>query len=322
MNILLTGAAGFIGSHAAERLLRAGHTVTGFDNFDPYYPSERKHRNAQPALDQFGAGTDPKYRLVTGDLADADLLAKIVSARKFDLVIHLAAQAGVRPSIIDPQKYARVNVTGLINVLEAMRKGGVTRIVAASSSSVYGDVTPSPFKEDAPCTMPQSPYAASKRAGEIYLGMYHQLHGIEAITVRPFTVYGPRQRPDMAISPFIQKILTGQPITLYGDGSTSRAYTYVDDIVDGLVAASKFPVKYGVYNLGNDQTVTLNELVALIEKVTGKRATIQRVPKQPGDAEKTSADLTLSRKELGFSPKVPLEEGLRCTVEWVKSELL
>ena len=322
MNILLTGSAGFIGSHTAERLLREGHTVTGFDNFDPYYSVERKRRNTRTALEQHGSGLEPHYRLIEGDLEDADLLKNILRSKRFDLVIHLAAQAGVRPSIDDPQKYARVNVTGLINVLEAMRAGGVKRIVAASSSSVYGDVTPAPFREDAPCVMPQSPYAASKRAGEIYLGMYRQLHGLEAITVRPFTVYGPRQRPDMAISPFIQKIMTGQPITLYGDGSTSRAYTYVDDIVDGIMAATNFPVPYGIYNLGNDHTVTLAELVALIEKVTGKRAQIQRVAKQPGDAEKTSADLTFARRDLGFQPKISLEEGLRRTADWVKREML
>lgn len=322
MNILLTGAAGFVGSHAAERLLAEGHAVTGIDNFDPYYDPAIKRRNAEAAL-KAGGGADGQaaYRLVEGDFGDRALLDRLLSERTFDAVIHLAAQAGVRPSIEDPQKYVRVNLANLVVLLEAMRAHGLKRIVAASSSSVYGNVTPAPFSEDAACAQPQSPYGASKRAGEIMLGTYAQLHGFRAVVVRPFTVYGPRQRPDMAIAAFARKILLGEPITLFGDGSTARDYTYVSDIVDGLLGALACPVGFGIYNLGGDHPVSLADLVALLEKTVGKPAKINRQPIQAGDVEKTMADLTRSRKDLGYSPKVPLEEGLRRTVAWVREEL-
>jgi len=361
MNLLLTGAAGFVGSHAAERFLAEGHDVTGLDNFDSYYDAALKRRNVALALQSYGvpetafvrgatyqdsqettapvllpssaeAQTDlalkvspakgrSTYRLVEGDFGDRALVGRLLSEQRFDAVVHLAAQAGVRPSIEDPQKYVRVNVDGLVALLETLKVHGPRRIVAASSSSVYGNVTPAPFREDAPCTQPQSPYGASKRAGEVFLGTYAQLHAFRTIVVRPFTVYGPRQRPDMAIAAFARKILLGQPITLFGDGSSARDYTYVSDIVDGLVGALACPVAFGIYNLGGEHPVSLAELVVALEKAVGKKAVIQRQPMQAGEVERTRADLTRARKDLGYSPKVPLEEGLRRTVAWVREEL-
>lgn len=361
MKILLTGAAGFIGSHLAERLLTEGHAVTGLDNFDPYYDPALKRRNVARALHEFGSGDPPArpaapaaapgpsfllpssegstagftsassarpgailrpvYRLVEGDLGDASLLDRLLSEEKFDAVVHLAAQAGVRPSLADPLRYERVNVAGLLVLLEALRRHGPPRLVAASSSSVYGDVTPAPFREDAPCAQPQSPYGASKRAGEIYLGTYARLYGFRTVVVRPFTVYGPRQRPDMAITSFARLILRGETLTLYGDGSSARDYTYVEDIVDGLLGALACPVAFGVYNLGGEHPVSLADLLARLERILGRKALVRREPLQPGDVTRTCADLTRARKDLGFSPKVPLDEGLRRTVAWVKEEL-
>jgi len=315
MKILLTGAAGFIGSHAAEKLLAAGHSVVGLDNFDPYYDPAIKRRNLE------AASREAKYRFVEGDYGNAEWLDRLLPGEGFDAVLHLAAQAGVRPSLADPLKYERVNVTNLITLLEALRRHGPRRLVAASSSSVYGNVTPAPFREDAPCLQPQSPYGASKKASEIYLGLYAQLYGFQVIVVRPFSVYGPRQRPDMAIGPFARKILLGETLTLYGDGSSARDYTYVDDLVRGLQGALAFPVSFGIYNLGSDRPVSLKELVRLLEQAAGRPAKVHWVPAQPGDVERTCADLTRARRDLGYAPQVSLEDGLRRTVAWVKAEL-
>jgi UDP-glucuronate 4-epimerase len=315
MKILVTGAAGFIGSHTAERLLQEEHSVVGLDNFDPYYDPAVKRRNLTAAL------ANPRYRFVEGDFGDAGLLDRLLPEERFDAVVHLAAQAGVRPSLQDPLRYERVNVGGLIALLEALRRHGPPRLVAASSSSVYGNVTPAPFREDAPCAQPQSPYGASKRASEVYLGMYAQLYGLKIVVARPFTVYGPRQRPDMAIASFARKILLGETITLYGDGSSARDYTYVDDIVDGLLGALAFPVSFGIYNLGGERPVKLAELVRLLEEAAGRKAVVRYAPMQAGDVERTCADLECARRDLGYAPKVRIEEGLRRTVAWVREEL-
>jgi len=316
MNLLVTGGAGFIGSHACEYFLGQGHRVTALDNFDTYYPPEQKRRNIAGAL------AHPKFRLVAGDCGDRQLVSSLLQGGKFDLVLHLAARAGVRPSIADPIQYERVNVQGLIVLLEALRAHGPRKLVAASSSAVYGDVTPPPFREDAPCLQPLSPYAATKRAAEIFLGTYHQLYGFQVIIVRPFSVYGPRQRPDMAIAAFMRKILLGQTVRLFGDGSSARDYTYVSDIVAGLAAAvERFPVDFGIYNLGDSSPVSLNELVAALERVICKTAKVAREPMQPGDVNCTCADLTKAGRDLGYSPRVGLAEGLRRTLEWVKGEL-
>lgn len=316
MNILLTGAAGFIGSHTAERLLAAGHGVTGLDNFDPYYDPAIKHRNIEAAK------RNPNYRFIEGDFTSAELLDRLLPEGRFDAVIHLAAQAGVRPSLVDPLRYARVNISGVITLLEALRRHGPKRLVAASSSSVYGNTTPVPFREDAICVQPQSPYGASKRAGEVYCGMYSQLYGLKTIVVRPFTVYGPRQRPDMAIAAFARRILLGETITLFGDGSSARDYTFVQDLVGGLLGALAFPVSFGIYNLGGEHPISLSGLVEALERATGRKALVERAPMQAGDVERTYADVARARKDLGYNPEVPLEEGLRRTVEWVREQLV
>ena len=313
MKILVTGGAGFIGSHVCEHLLARGHAVTALDTFDPYYSPALKRANLSQAL------AHPRFTLVEGDFGDKDCATSLLKDGGFDMVLHLGAQAGVRPSIADPLKYERVNVAGSIVLLEAMREFGPRKIVAGSTSSVYGNITPVPFREDAPCLQPLSPYAATKRAMEIFLGTYCALHGFTATVLRFFTVYGPRQRPDMAIAPFCRKLLTGERITLYGDGSTSRDYTYISDIVSGVtVALESTPEGFGIYNLGGDHPVTLNELIASLETATGKRAVIQRGPMQSGDVERTFADIAKARQTFGYEPKVSLAEGLAHTVEWVK----
>jgi UDP-glucuronate 4-epimerase len=323
MKILVTGGAGFIGSHTCEHLLAHGHAVVAVDNFDPFYPEERKRRNVAGML------TNSNFRLVEGDFGDRIAITKLLETERFDVILHLAAQAGVRPSLTDPLKYERVNVGNLISLLEAMRQCGPMKIVAASSSSVYGNSTPSPFREDAPCLEPLSPYAATKRASEIFLGTYAQLHKLKAIVVRPFTVYGPRQRPDMAIATFARKVLLDEIITLYGDGTTARDYSFVSDIVAGLDAALRkigtvtegdWPC-FSIYNLGGGKPVSLNDMVSTLEKVTGKKARIERAPMQPGDVERTCADISRVAQDLGYDPKVGLEEGLTYTVSWVKGEL-
>ncbi len=287
MKILVTGGAGFIGSHACDRLLERGHAVTALDNFDPYYSPARKRANLSAAL------AHPGFTLIEGDFGDRARMNALFSSEQFDAVLHLGAQAGVRPSISDPLKYQRVNVAGTISMLEAMREFGPRKIIAGSTSSVYGNVTPVPFREDAPCLQPLSPYAATKRGMEIFLGTYCALHGFQSTVLRFFTVYGPRQRPDMAIAPFSKKILAGEPITLYGDGSSSRDYTYVSDIADGVIAAlENTPPGFGIYNLGGEHPVTLSELIRALETATGKKALIQRAPMQSGDVDRTFADIS------------------------------
>lgn len=316
MKILVTGGAGFIGSHACEQLLARGHSITALDNFDPYYSPALKRANLAPLL------SNPQFALVEGDFGDCGCVGPLFKDGRFDAVLHLGAQAGVRPSITDPLRYQHVNVAGTIVLLEAMREFGPRRIVAGSTSSVYGNVTPVPFREDAPCLQPISPYAASKRAMEIFLGTYCALHGFNAAVLRFFTVYGPRQRPDMAIAPFSKKLLAGEPITLYGDGLTSRDYTYVSDIVDGVTAALEgLPEGFGIYNLGGEHPVTLNELIAALEKATGRTALIQRGPMQSGDVQRTFADISKARQAFGYEPKIALAEGLARTVAWVKQNI-
>ena len=314
MKFLITGGAGFIGSHAAEHLLSLGHQVVALDNFDPFYSPARKRRNVETAL------AHPNYTLEEGDYG-GPAIVRILKSHSFDAVLHLAARGGVRPSIEDPFIYQRVNVASLMSLLEAMKEHGPRNIVAASSSAVYGDVTPAPFREDAECLQPLSPYGATKRASEIYLGTWCSLYKFKAIVVRPFTVYGPRQRPDMAIAAFAQKILMGEPITLYGEGTSARDYTYVSDIVDGLTSALLFPVSFGIYNLGSSAPATLSELVATLERTIGKKAIIVRAERQKGDVEKTYADIAKARRDLNFNPKVNLEEGIRRTVAWAKEEI-
>ena len=310
MKVLVTGAAGFIGSHLAARLLAEEDEVVGLDAFDEtLYDAPTHERNAAAV-----AGLE----VVRGDILDAKLMAELVRGK--DLVVHLAALAGVRPSIAQPARYARVNVEGTAVVLEACRKAGLAKVVFASSSSVYGARNQVPFSEDDPCLRPASPYAATKRANELQCSTFSDLYGLGIASLRFFTVYGPRQRPEMAIHKFARAIRDGRPVTLFGDGSSARDYTYVDDVIDGTVAACR-RVKIGehrIYNLGGSRTTTLHRLVELISEALGKTPVIDWQPDQPGDVPITFADVSRASKELGYAPKVPIEEGVRRFVDWLR----
>jgi UDP-glucuronate 4-epimerase len=315
MRVLVTGAAGFIGSHLCERLLVEGHEVIGLDSFDSFlYDAETKERNVAEL------GTRAGFRLVRGDILDGPLVADL--ARDVDLVVHLAALAGVRPSIADPPRYARVNLEGTTNVLEACRAARVHRMVFASSSSVYGarDAASVPFRENDPCLAPASPYAATKRAGELLCSTYRDLFGIGIVSLRYFTVYGPRQRPEMAIHKFTRAIAADRAVVLYGDGSSARDYTYVDDIIDGTYSAccKVSPGDLDIYNLGGSRTTTLRDLAERIARELGRELKIDWEPEQPGDVPITFADVSLPGKELGYAPKVPIEEGIARFVAWYR----
>jgi UDP-glucuronate 4-epimerase len=311
MRLLVTGIAGFIGSHLAARLLARGDELVGLDAFDEtLYPAQLHERNLATL------GAHARLEFVRGDLLDAPLVERLVE--RVDGVVHLAALAGVRPSIIQPKRYQRVNIEGTLNLLEACRAREVKRFVFASSSSVYGARSTVPFREDDPCDRPASPYAATKRCGEILCANYTELFGIATTALRFFTVYGPRQRPEMAIHKFARLIADAKPLPLFGDGSTARDYTFIDDIVDGVVAAIDRcdGGRHRVYNLGGSRTTTLQQLVELLEAGLGKRAVIERLPDQPGDVPITFADVSRSASELGYAPNVPIEEGLRRFCDW------
>jgi len=319
MRILVTGAAGFIGSHLCERLCARGDEVIGFDNFDPFYPRDTKQANLGGLL------PSPRFSFVEGDVrAEADL-GRALAARgqRPDAVVHLAALAGVRPSLADPVRYADVNVIGTQRVADACRAGGVARLVFASSSSVYGLDSAVPFKESDPCLRPVSPYASTKRAGELLLFTAHHLHALDVTCLRFFTVYGPRQRPDLAIHKFARLITEGRPIELYGDGSTSRDYTFIDDIIDGVVAAvdqqGRGAPGYRIYNLGGSRTTTLLGLVQLLADALGRQPTIEWRPEQPGDMKRTLADVGLAGAALSYAPRVPIEEGIIRFVRWLET---
>jgi UDP-glucuronate 4-epimerase len=321
MNVLVTGAAGFIGSHLTTALLARGDRVIGLDNFDEtLYAAALHERNVAAIRASMAAGgvDDARFVLERGDLLDAALVDTLV-ARGVDVVVHLAALAGVRPSIAQPKRYQRVNLEGTMNVLEACRAAGVKRVVFASSSSVYGARSDVPFREDDPADRPQSPYAATKRAGEILCANYVELHRFGVTALRFFTVYGARQRPEMAIHKFARLILDGAPVPLFGDGGSARDYTFVDDIIAGVVAAIDrvAPGAYRVYNLGGSRTTTLARLVELLEARLGKRARLARHPDQPGDVPITFADVTRAERELGYAPRVPIEDGLTRFCDWL-----
>ena len=324
MRILLTGAAGFIGSSLAERLRARGDAVVGLDNFDEtLYSREVKARNLRGLL------ADPGFRFVEGDFLDEGLCDRLVGERP-DVIVHLGALAGVRPSIQQPKRYQRVNIEGTLNLLEAARAHGVLRFVFASSSSVYGARSLEravAFREDDPAVRPASPYAATKRAGELLCSNYSDLFGIATPSLRFFTVYGPRQRPEMAIHKFTRLIEDGRPVPFFGDGSTARDYTFIDDILDGVVASIDRSADFGrdggalhrVYNLGGSRTTTLARLVELIEAALGKRAILDRQPDQPGDVPVTFADVTRAAADLDYAPRVPIEEGITRFVRWFRN---
>ncbi len=314
MKILLTGAAGFIGSHTAASLLRRGDEVIGLDNFNTFYDPARKRRNAASLAAHAG------FSLVEGDLCDEPLIADLFARHRFDAVIHLAAWAGVRPSIERPGIYIDVNVRGTTHVLEACRRTGVGRLVFASSSSVYGGRDTVPFRETDPVDRPISPYAATKKAGEVLCYTYHHLHGLNVSALRFFTVYGPRQRPEMAIHKFATMMARGEAIPVYGDGGSARDYTYVDDIVQGTVAALDHCEGYEIYNLGESRTTRLDDLVRKLARALGYEARVRHEPEQPGDVPITFADITHARERLGYDPHTLIDEGLTRFAEWFHRE--
>ena len=314
MNFLVTGGAGFIGSHVCERLLHAGHAVWAFDDLNAFYDPQLKRRN----LRDIQSLAKP-FEFVHGDLTDAAAVAALFASVKFDQVIHLAARAGVRPSLEEPALYQRVNVEGTVNVLEAARQTGVKKLILASSSSVYGVNAKVPFVESDPIFTTISPYAASKLACEALGHVYHHIYGLDIVMLRFFTVYGPRQRPDLAIHKFAQLISAGKPIPVFGDGSTARDYTYITDIVDGVMACTERVFGYDIFNLGESQTVKLSRLIELLEAALGKKAVIDRQPLQPGDVPITFADISKARAKLGYNPTVKIEEGIRLFVQWFRN---
>jgi UDP-glucuronate 4-epimerase len=313
--ILVTGAAGFIGSHLVEALLARGDEVVGLDSFDPFYPRSVKETNLATAR------TNPRFRFVEGDILDTDLVAGLLTEQT--VVCHLAAKAGVRPSIQDPVGYARTNVLGTVAVVEAMRRAGATRLAFGSSSSVYGNTTPAPFREDAPALEPVSPYASTKRAGELHLTAMAPLQGLKAVALRYFTVFGPRQRPDLAIHLFARRMLRGDQLSLFGDGSQARDYTYCSDIVAGTIAGidwtERAPVGVECFNLGGNRPIPLRDLVSVLSRALGIEPRVQWLPMQPGDVEHTSADLTKARAGLGYVPRVEFAEGIARFVEWCRA---
>ncbi len=317
--VLVTGAAGFIGSHIVDALLARGDEVLGLDNFDSFYDEGIKRDNLREAQ------RSPRFRLHEGDIRDAELLASLIGEGEGrpDVIVHMAARAGVRPSIQQPALYVDVNVVGTTRLLEAARGAGVSRLVMASSSSVYGDETAPPFREEAPAVAPVSPYAATKRAAELVCETYASLYAeLRIISLRFFTVYGPRQRPDLAIHKFTRLMLAGQPIPIFGDGSQARDYTYVTDILQGVLGAVERTriegIGHEIFNLGESASTTVAELVAMLEAATGCHASIERLPRQSGDVERTFAHIERARELLGYSPSVPIEDGIPRFVDWYR----
>ena len=312
MRYLITGGAGFIGSHLSERLLARGHSIVTIDNFNDYYNPDIKRQNIKRLIEH------SNYELVDGDILDSKKISALFKANKFDAIIHLAARAGVRPSIAQPLLYEEVNGLGTLNLLEMARKCDVPKFIFASSSSVYGRNKKVPFAEDDPVDHPISPYAATKKAGEQMCYTYHHLYGIKVTCLRFFTVYGPRQRPDMAISKFTHLIANEEKVPMYGDGSSKRDYTYISDIIDGVEKAVEKCESYHIYNLGESRTIDLKSLIHLIEDCFGKKAIIDQMPNQPGDVPITYADISKAQKEIDYNPKVDIREGVRHFAEWYK----
>ena len=313
MNFLVTGGAGFIGSHVCERLLHDGHAVWTFDDLNVFYDPQLKRRN----LREIQLLAQP-FEFVHGDLTDRAALDELFGSVKFDQVIHLAARAGIRPSLAEPALYQRVNVEGTVNVLEAARKNRVKKIIIASSSSVYGVNSKVPFSESDPIFSAISPYAASKLACEALGHVYHHVYGMDVAVLRLFTVYGPRQRPDLAIRKFATLIHAGKPIPVYGDGSMARDYTYITDTVDGIIACTQNEFGFEIFNLGESQTVKLNRLIELLEAALGRKAVIDRQPQPPGDVPVTFADITKARARLGYNPQVKIEPGIKLFIDWFR----
>lgn len=311
MRIFLTGAAGFIGSHLARALLARGDSVVGFDDFNDFYDPAIKRRNVEETRKLGG-----DFHVIEGDLRMAEDVNDALG--DVDVVVNLAARAGVRPSLEQPVLYTDTNVRGLVHILEAMRERGLKKLVHASSSSVYGGQEKVPFSEDDPINLPWSPYAATKRSNELMLATWHHLYGIESHALRFFTVFGPGQRPDLAIAKFISLIEQDKPIPFFGDGTTGRDYTYIDDIVQGVVSSIDRVAGCEIINLGGDEPVTLTQMVETIEQVMGKKARLDRKPVQPGDVPRTMADVSKARRMLGYEPKTSFSEGVAKQYAWWK----
>jgi UDP-glucuronate 4-epimerase len=311
-NLLITGGAGFIGSHLVDHLLRTKvEHITVVDDFNDFYEPEIKRANIREHL------ADDRYRLAEIDIRDRGGLEKLFDERRFDCIVHLAARAGVRPSLAEPELYTQTNINGTLNLLELAREHRIKQFVFGSSSSVYGINAKVPFSEDDPIRQPISPYAATKGAGELLCHTYSHLYDIRCVCLRFFTVYGPRQRPDLAIHKFARLITAGKPIPVFGDGTTRRDYTYVDDIIAGVVAAIEYDrTQYEVFNLGESRTVELRELISLLERELDTHAIIDRQPLQAGDVPQTFADIEKARRLLGYNPQTQIEEGIHKFVEW------
>jgi UDP-glucuronate 4-epimerase len=316
-SILVTGGAGFIGSHLVDRLLKdGGWRVTVIDDLNDFYSPEIKRSNISEHID------NPDYELVEADIRDERKLASIFRANRFDCIVHLAARAGVRPSLSEPKLYAETNINGTLNLLELAREYGIKQFVFGSSSSVYGINAKVPFSESDRIHQPISPYAASKAAGELICYTYSHLYDIRCVCLRFFTVYGARQRPDLAIHKFSRLMTEGRPIPVFGDGSMRRDYTYIDDIIQGVMAAIKYErSNYEIFNLGESETTELSELISLLEQSLGSRAIIDRQPMQPGDVPATYADISKARNMLGYDPSTKIAEGIPKFVEWFRGSL-
>ena len=319
--ILITGGAGFIGSHLSERLLKEGNKVFIIDNFNDYYDPKIKRNNVEEVKKTCLVNNIPldNYKIFEGDIRDNDFL-KEVFTNKIDSIMHLAAMAGVRPSIQNPSLYYDVNITGTVNLLERCRENNIKQFVFASSSSVYGNNEKIPFSEGDRVDNPISPYAATKKSGELLCHTYHHLFDMNIACLRFFTVYGPRQRPDLAINKFTTLIMEDKEIPFYGDGTTSRDYTYVEDIVSGIVSSINYVNKekkvFEIFNIGGDKTVSLSEMVETIEEVLGRKAKLNRLPMQPGDVNRTCADISYSKKIIGYNPQTSFKEGIRKFIQW------
>ncbi len=313
MKALVTGAAGFIGSHLSERLLKDGWTVVGVDCFDTFYDPRIKRANIAGSL------SHSAFRLIEADIRDKTAMERAVEPDT-DVIVHLAARAGVRPSIAEPALYTDVNINGTVVLLEIARQRGVPKFVFASSSSVYGNNRKVPFSEDDNVDFPISPYAATKKAGELICHTYHHLHGMAINCLRFFTVYGPRQRPDLAIHKFARLIEEGKPIPVYGDGSMMRDFTYIEDILNGVVAAMDRCTAYQIYNLGESQPISVSDLIAELEHALGKKAVRQYLPVQPGDVDRTYADIAKARTHFAYKPSTDIRTGLARFVAWLRGE--
>jgi len=313
--ILITGAAGFIGSHLADRLLSEGYHVVGIDNFNDFYDPKIKERNIEEVK------KNKDFKLFRQDVLNFEDLKRIFLKEKPQKVVHLAARAGVRPSIVNPFLYTKVNILGTVNLLKLSVDYKVKQFIFGSSSSVYGNSKKHPFTEDDPCDAIISPYGASKKAAEFWVESFWRTYGLKSIVLRFFTVYGPRGRPDMAPALFTRAILEGRSIDQFGNGSSSRDYTYIDDIIEGVLKVLNRDLEFEIFNLGNNHPITLSDFISTIEQVMGKKAKIQKMPKQPGDVEKTWANIVKAKKLLDWQPKTQIKSGLEIYIQWLRKQI-